>query len=404
MTGRNGAGGAGIPRRLGVLFATVPLLVVSACSAPAVSASALGDAVLAMYLSPQTYAFEGPGEVLIVRPDGSTASVRTSGMDNGQLLWTDSGLSFADTEHDYLLNDQLRSWASAKTNFQDILVETPEGVLGSYNDGNDGSGYVEQVVLSTDGRSTLSEVAGFNRLFSLCEGGLVGLAEVTGAELTDLAARSGAVKRSSNDFPQMLTWLHPKRATASQTLIAAVPSPVELDYPRGLAPCPDGVITHLADLVRPGGANTFEVWRWDTRTGRRARTELKRPDGSALGLTSDQFSTSTIASQLDEEGRLVWFCADGRVLATDPETGVTEELWHSGLPVDQDNDTHVLFEGKWVFLLDVPNDDQRRPMTLYRRNAFTGEGGPVVVISGVNETRSVQRVLRGIAVAPSLIG
>lgn len=378
------------------------MLATGACTTPLPRPSGLGDAVLALYLSPQAQDFTGPGEVVLVGPDGSTTSVPTSGMDNGQLLWTKAGLSFADTERDYLLGEELRSWPSAKATFQDILIETPQGVLGAYNLGNTDAGYVEQVVVSADGRSTLTEVAGDTTLYSLCEQGLVGVAEVTGKGLTELAAGSGAVKRSFTDYPQMMTWLSPKRATARLTLIGAVPS-TDVGYVRGVAPCPHGVVVFLAASAGPDGREgSPEVWRWDTRGGAPSRVELRNADGSPIALTPDQFSTSTQAPALGPDGRLVWYGGDGVVRASDPRTGLTEELWDSGLPVDRNNDSRVLFAGEWLFLLDVPNDDQRRPMTLYRRTALTGEGAPVVTITGVNQTRTLRHVLRGIAVAPSL--
>lgn len=383
-------------------------LLVTACSGPpswrvlSPAEAALGDAVAALYLSPQARDFPGTGHVVLVAPDGSTRAIETSGMDHARLLWTASGLFFSDTERDYLLGEVLRSWPSPKTEYQDAALIAPDGsIVSVFNEGADGDGYTEQIVVG-DGRSASRryDVFGLNQVIAQCDRGLVGIAEVSGAEFTRIAAERGVVKRSEDDRPRMLTWLHPRRSAAREALIGVEQSRT-MNLPWGVVPCDDHVVTHLVSVG--DGAPDLRIRRWDTRTGKSTEHRLQSPDGP-VALSLDDFTASVSAPELTGDGQLLWYGGDGVVRVSDPATGWTERLWDSGLPSNNRQMTEAFFQGRWLFLLDVPNDDQTRPLALHRRDALTGQGEAIVIIPGVNQQRSLTSVLRGVAVRPDLAG
>ena len=391
--------------RFVVLAASMVLL--AACAPPPLVArpgsASLGDAVLAIYLSPQARHFPAKGKVVFVDPDGSTTAIETSGMDNGKLLWRGSGLFFSDTDNDYLLNDRLYSWPSPKTTYQDAALASSDGesIISVFNEGAGESGYTEQIVVS-DGHSASQryDVFGLNEVIGQCSEGLVGVAEVTGEELTKLAATRGVMKKSGTDRPMMLTRLYPRPDSVDETLISVQSSDSSANNVWGVVPCQGGVMTYL---VSRGDTSRPELWvyRWNTRNGVADRHRLRTDDG-VLEMVSDDFGSSVLSPKMTADGGLLWYGGDGVIRATDPKSGLTKVLWDSGLPDNNDGMTEVLFQGRWLFLLDVPNKDQNQPLTLHRRDALTGQGDALITIPGVNQQRRVDNVLRGIAVRPDL--
>lgn len=326
-------------------------------------------------------------------------------MDTGRLNWTSEGLFFADTERDYLLNESLQSWDNPKPNLQDLALETPEGILSVYNDGFDGEVYTETVTLSgSGGPETTHTIDGYNQIFALCDQDLVGIAELSGPDLTTAATDAGLIdKPSVGDL--MLTRLYPSRATPQETLASAVHSEAGA-FTHGLVPCTDGVVTYFWTPENDSGAGLTTVTRWNTRTGKRSSAILTMPDQTRLTWNNDglnPFSGTVYAPDLDADGRLVWFGGDGVMRATDPDSGLTTELWRSPLPAEPRDPTSIRFAGSDLLLLEVPSDlDQ--PVVLHRFDILSGQDDIVVTIPELNRRTSLDLVVRGVAVRPGLAG
>lgn len=376
----------------------------------------LGDTALALYVNPQigpdgqsmaTGKFLVPGYVVLVQADGSYRSIETSGMDMGQVTWTDAGLFFADDSHDYWLSEGLHAWPSAKSQLQEAAVQSGASVLSVYNQGIEDDGYHMQVVDARAGHTpSLTNAWGLNDAVADCSGTLYGVSQVIGPEHTRVAEQQGVSATSENQEPFMVVQLYP--AVSIEDSIRALLPTSGIGIPRGNPPCSDGTVTHLGVEYPPEGDSGLSgplaprVFTWDTETGQAQRRDLVTRDGDPLAIDSEQLVYSTMASDLSPDGRLIWIGYDGYVRATDPSSGVTEALWDSHIRSDQTREALVQFRGDWVYVLDLPNDDPAAPITLTRFDLATGDGELLISIPGLNEKRDLQHIVRGLAVSPNL--
>lgn len=359
----------------------------------------LDDSVASFYLSPQTYNFGSPSYLILVSSDGSTRAIRTSGMDNAQPIWTQAGLYFYDTNFDYFLNDSMHRRANPKANRQDAALVTANGaVVSLFNEGADDEGYHEHVIVAQGEASAGVDVLGYTQTIAACGERVFAVAELSGREFTRLAEARDVTKGDADQFPQMLTQLYPQN-DSGQKLIA-VEASGEVNPPVGIvAPCQDDIISYLTWRSSSQG-DSLIIRQWNTLTGKSTERAVVDADGAPLRIGIDVFGAATISPMLDSRGRVVWFAGNGVMYGTDPTAGRTDVMWNSGLLNDATHQTAVAFQGEKVFLLEQPNDDQSRPLTLYGRDVQTGEGGVILTIQGINQLRSVSLVLRGLAVAP----
>lgn len=397
--------------RVGAARATVALVaagVLTGCSGAdsdwkpvAEDEVSLDEAVMAMYLSPQSHTFDGrhnSGYVLLVDPDGTTRMIRTTGMDTALMAWTEAGLFFADDQRDYLLDEEgLVTTASPKPNVQISLDVVDGAFVAIYNDGFTDTGYRTDLVVHRDGQSQSYVLEGFPTVVSRCADGLVGVADASGRfaeypvdEAEDLPA-------------QLVQWLWPgpQEMLASQ----AAASDDWHDHAKD-APCVDGVVHALTS--QPHGEPNVDGLRrersilrsWNTFTGERTDYELLDGQGQPLPLEIDQMSQSRYGEHSVRGDELWWWGADGTVRATGLRTGRTRELFTTKSEFSSTNVAEVVFTKDYLFVLDIRNEDTSEELGLSRYALATGEREEVVRIRDVNPRLSTDLVLRGIAIKP----
>lgn len=414
---RSDAGGQYV-RRVPALWRTLVAVgtacVLAGCSGSVVldrasvpeSDVALGDAVLAMYLSPQSYSFANgydTGYVVLVDADGTVRTLVTGGMDTGLLHWSEDGLFFADPERDYLLTaDGLTTTASPKTNAQVSLHRVGTRHVAVYNDGfTEQGGYRTELVVHEGGRSELAPHEGMPWTVARCGDQLVGIQEATGPLEREYPPDGDGIR------PRLLVRLWP----GTPDVLARVPATHDepLDGAPD-APCLDGVVHVLtyrpygepdADGVR---ARRHVVLAWDTVSGDLDHHELVDEAGEPLALDGDATSFAQYGADSLVDGELRWFGPDGVVRGTDLATGRTRELVATTSRVDDTNSAVAVLSERDAFVLDVPDDDLAQDMVLTRYPLDGDEPAEVLRVAGVNAERTVHLVLRGIAIAPHVRG
>lgn len=168
------------PNRLAVLIALCGVAL-SACAFPGAQSDnqlesavqpgdqvELDDTIFAFYLSPETFAqmsesgTRNPAYFVLVRPDGSYQTVRTSGMNTAQLAWSELGLFFSDEDRDYILDaNGLTSFDNPKSGLQQSAFPlADQGFVAIYNEGFTETGYANQVAVTTTESAQLYEVEG----------------------------------------------------------------------------------------------------------------------------------------------------------------------------------------------------------------------------------------------------
>jgi hypothetical protein len=331
----------------------------------------LGDAVLAVYVSPQSYNFQPEGYVLLINAAGSISAIRTSGMDIAALTWTGNGLFFADTQRDYLLTDTgLTAWPSPKTNVQEAAFAKPDGsgYLSLYNHGTDGQSYTEQLVDTTGTASTRYDVAGFNRLTSLCGTTMYGAAEAT-QPYTGPAQKMGAVESEDPPYwPDMLTQLYPKPATPQAGLKSILGFPG--DTFSSPAPCRDGQILTISSA---GGPRPTIV-TWPVNGQPATSHPIVGPAGEPLGLSQDVGDYAKNADWSTADDELVWLGGDGIIRATNTTNGHSHNLWDSGTNFIGSAYNNAIFNNDTIYIFDTDNENagHTRQMKLRSHNLTTG--------------------------------
>lgn len=396
------------------LVAVATAFVVAGCSGSVVldragvpeDEAALGDAVLAMYLSPQSSSFargRDTGYVVLVDADSTVRTLATGGMDTGLLHWSEDGLFFADPERDYLLTaDGLTTTPSPKTNAQVSLHRIGSRHVAVYNDGfTDEGGYRTELVVQERGRAELAPREGMPWTVARCGDSLVGVQEATGPLEREYPPDAEGIR------PRLLVRLWP----GNPEVLAAVPATHDepLDSATD-APCLDGVVhvlTHRpygepdADGVRP---RRHVVLAWDTGSGELTYHGLVDEAGEPLALDEEATTFAQYGADSVVDGELRWFGPDGVVRGTDLATGRTRDLVATTSRVDDTNSAVAVLTERDAFALDVPDDDLAQDMVLTRYPLDGGEPEEVVRVTGVNAERTVNLVLRGIAVGPHVRG
>ncbi len=294
----------------------------------------LGDAVFAAFLSPQSVSFSRgtTGYLLLVDKDGEFRTLRTEPMDNGQPVWTSDGLFFADSSHDFLLDDEgLSVVQSPKPDYQNALLEVGGSVVGVYNHGFVGdSGYRDVVVAYSEGASTTTAVEGDYGIVADCDGELVGWSEVPGTlaeseglpELDDESSTTRSVLSRLWPTDQEVLGVHDAEGSAGTAVVEA--------------PCLDGVV-HVLGSRTVGEQDSTGAYAmapvllsWSTVTGERVSHDLVDGMGEVLPLTVDHLSQAQYGSASVEAGALRWLAPDGVVYSTELATGVTRGSFAPG--------------------------------------------------------------------------
>lgn len=394
-------------RRLPAAFTLFVSLCVAlaACAQPwrtvDEQSASLDGVVLAIYFSPQSYTWGPPGHVVLVHEDGSSVSLRTSGMDVASLVWSASGLYFSDTERDYLLRASLESWESPKANMQEAAFQTPSGIFISlFNDGwNEDGTYTEQVVVNDGTSSRRYDVQGYNEVVALCGEQIFAVAELTGEENTAKAKAEGV--RVAEGMPQMLTQIYPQPDRKEGTYRAGYFSEM-VGYLTSDEACTDDGVIHylLADFKAYTSDETlmsYAVRSWNTRTGEASQKDLVDMGGAILPISDEAFALSVARTWISEGGGLVWIGGDGVVRRTDVVSGATIELWSHGRALG--SGVTASFTADELFILE-PDPHEPADLILSAYDVDTGEGGQILTVPGLAAIETIDQVRRDFAVKP----
>jgi hypothetical protein len=318
-------------------------------------------------------------------------------MDHGQLLWTSEGLYYSDSEHDYLLGEQAKSWPSSKAHFQEFAFNLSDGTRFSlYNSGYDKTGYREDAVSNNGSASTVTPVLGYNEIAIPCGSTVFGIAEVSGDVNQKLAQRLGIIKKpSQSSMPQMLTRLYPRDSRVADNFVAAIDAP-ETNYMTRDAVCSGSTIHYFVKYGSQPDQDDY-IASWDTATGRESHVPV-RDLGSAI---PGDIHVVRTANTLTPSGELLWLGTDGLIRSTSVNSGNTHTLWRLGTALDPDNNSLARFIGTELYFLQVPTYGADADIVLRRYDAISGGSGEVVArIPLVNKGLSTDLVLRDFAVSP----
>ncbi|MFB9775697.1 hypothetical protein [Brevibacterium otitidis] len=363
----------------------------------------LGNSVAAFYLSRQSAGFTGKagdGFVGLIDPKGNVSALRTSGMDNGQLDWDETGIVFADTENDYHLADTLTKTKSPKTNYQQAIFSTGDGgSVGLYNDGFTEEGYVEQLVTTASGKAQMNEIEGNYSVTGMCDGGIVGTAEPSGPYARQAEAAGYTLMGEYELQSQMLAQLGAEAGNKEQVIsIQAIDEGSQFSSD---APCANGRLYHLASLVPDGDTRSLALRVWDIDSGDFEQHALTLPDGTEpllvndLGFEIDGYDRASLRGD-----RFDWVAIDGRVMSTDTSDGTTTELFTLEADgYDSENPVRAVeFTDTTLGVLTVDIEAQMAHFVAYDRE--NGKETVRLKVEGIAEALEAGLVLRDMSVAP----
>ncbi|MEU8264953.1 hypothetical protein AB0C02_30605 [Micromonospora sp. NPDC048999] len=396
-----------------VAVAGICTLLLSACFAPAeleagavaADKAKLDDTVFAFYLSPQSYTWNAglgsrnPAYVVLVRPDGSYRTIRTRGMDIGQLAWSAEGLYFGDDERDYLLHDDgLTTFRNPKPDMQQSAFAVPDGFVAIYNEGVGGPGhYSNQVAATTRQATKLYPVEGNYFMNASCDGVVYGIATDPGAHRVEAADRPDLRSKTDPTIePEMLARLYPAGADGREEVLgwrAAFNGGTGIQH----APCAQGVISYLSAYDDVDGQPRTVVVSWDTATGAYVEHPLVDEGGRSIPREDLEFVRYDSGSLRD--GELEWFASDGRIVATDTATGVTTRRFDTGYRSTASQFAQVVFTDTSIHVLYDVND-RRTPLAYGEFDRATGATVRSLTIDGISKHLSTHLVMRGMAVRP----
>ncbi|MBL0886723.1 hypothetical protein [Myceligenerans indicum] len=393
----------------------VAMLVLAGCAGGAfdgedTSTVALDDAVLAVYLSPQSMEWtdDSTGYVLLVDPDGASRAIETSGMDVAGFVWNSEGLHFADEDADYLLDaGGLSQTSSPKANYQHGMIDVEDSVIGLYNlglvDGEsmaDGS-YVTELVEVRDGKTAKVDREGDLTVVGVCDDAVFAVAEATGRFRA--GHESTGLGEGWGDVMLYQVWPGEQRVVGSVNNAGAVPY-------RDDAPCAEDELFYLMPDWPDGTPEGTDadsrigvtLFAWDTTTGELAERPLRTGPGADLALTPDEVAWSEYRSGWVREGGLVWLGADGVLRRSDTRTGRTEELLSTESFADGIREFRAFLGRDWLYVLDIPGEPGA-DLVLSRYRLDGGEPEVVTRISGVTDGTRGDLVIRGAAIAPEML-
>ena len=387
--------------------------LVSACSSlptwqdVSESAATLGSTRVALYVSPQSYLWGGPGHVILGQ-DATTPlkALKTSGMDNARLTWTHRGLFFSDTRRDYLLGDRLATTDSPKTNSQVVAFSSPDGssTWSLFIEGLTGDTYTEQAITFNGEVSVRYDVDGFNQPIARCRDGIFGVAILAGPNNVKKAAGRGVVSSNGSGMPQMLARLHPPAFRARRCLRGGRPRPTWSTI--------SGTMRHVTLMATPSSWRRTITWMfrkrsrsrtWNVRTGKLTRHALRLPDASEPSMDTSRPVFFGRADRVLHDGKLMWIDSDGGVHRTDPATGATALAFTTGVALRESDEYSLMrFESTWLLILQI-DENPDMPMLLHRFDTSTGAGQIIAELPSIQRELSAALVLRDFAVAPELL-
>ncbi|WP_340683116.1 hypothetical protein LCL61_31440 [Amycolatopsis coloradensis] len=402
-----------------VALAACALLAVTACTSPDGGAEMniadpdvvkLGETVAAFYLSPDTSADKPaekrqPAYLVLVRADGGTQLIETSGMTESHIAWSETGLFFSDDIRDYILGKGgLASFENKKAGHQQSAFALPgdKGFVAVYNEGFSESGYTNQVAVTTSTGSQLYRVEGNYFMNALCGGVLNGIATDAGAHFANSAKIPGMrSKADPSAQPELLSQLYP--ATEGKEKVLAWRGVFDAGDHNRHVPCQDGVITFLSDYTDADGKPHLAIVLWNTGDGKYTERPLVDAEGRPITeklVDPETFSQKTYDAKAVREGRLEWLAADGRIMSTEIASGITTPRFDTGFTSDSDSSSQAVFTDRSINLIQETFDG-KTPVRIKRFDRVTGNLITEITVPGLAERFGIQFNLRGMAVPPS---
>nr|QEO74886.1 hypothetical protein [uncultured bacterium] len=401
-----------------VALAACAILAVTACTSPNGAAEVniadpdavqLGETAVAFYLSPDTSndkpKEKQPAYLVLVQADGSTRLIKTSGMAEPHIAWSDAGLFFSDDTRDYVLGkDGLAHFENKKAGHQQSAFALPDdkGFVAVYNDGFSESGYTNQVAVTTSIGSQLYQVEGNYFMNALCDGVLNGIATDSGAHFADSAKIPGMrSKIEPGAQPELLSQLYP--ATGGREKVLAWRGVFDAGDHNRHVPCHDGVIAFLSDYADADGKPHMTIVSWDISTG--AYTERPLADGQGRPITEklidpETFSQKSYDARAVRGGHLEWLAADGRIMSTEIASGITEPRFDTRFISGSDSSSQAIFTDRSIHLIQETFDG-RTPIRIKKFDRATGNLVTEIAVPGLAKQLGIELNVRGTAVPPT---
>ncbi|MBE1578208.1 hypothetical protein ACFORH_17270 [Amycolatopsis roodepoortensis] len=402
-----------------IALAACALLLTTACASPGSEAEMniadpaavkLGETVVAFSLSPDTSADNPaekrqPGYLVLVRADGGTQLIETSGMTESHIAWSETGLFFSDDNRDYILGkDGLTGFENKKAGHQQSAFALPgsQGFVAVYNEGFSETGYTNQVAVTTSTGSRLYRVEGNYFMNALCGGVLNGIATDVGAHFAESATIPGMrSKLDPSAQPELLSQLYP--ATDGKEKVLAWRGVFDAGDHNRHVPCRDGVITFLSDYTDADGKPRTTVVSWNTGDGKYTEQPLVDAEGRPVTeklVDPETFSQKTYDARALRGGHLEWLAADGRIMTTEIASGVTVPRFGTGFTSDSDSSSQAVFTDRSITLIQE-RFDGKTPVKIKRFDRATGNLITEITVPGLAERFGIRFNLRGMAVPPA---
>lgn len=357
------------------------------------------------------------GYAIFVRDDGSYDLVSHSGMDSGEISWTQEGVHYADTNGEHWITKQgTTSVKGNRIDLMDALVTLSDGLtrVGVYNGGRQGKKYHEEVVVSRPGSSVHHklETVGFYPMVSAC-GDNVYTAYSKASEVSngrfifDQIVDKGAVKRrnlNTQSMPSSEFSFYANDAPCAQNRIYFMGSFTIYD---GAKPTGD---TKLAPHMGrcPGGGEdecALALVVADANTGRLNWLPVVNENGSSEKFSSESaIEVGLDAHSLNEKGKLIWISGYGVLYETNVENGKTTVLNDALRKEKQSEDSKFIYHfSSDKNTVTVLVEDSRDSFAAPRIVVFDKSSGKIiknVQIKGLKGKISDSLVIRDIASKP----
>ncbi|MGW4129457.1 hypothetical protein [Amycolatopsis japonica] len=370
----------------------------------------LGETVVAFYLSPDTSVDkpteeQQPAYLVLVQADGGTRLIKTSGMAEPHIAWSNAGLFFSDDTRDYILGKGgLVRFENKKAGHQQSAFALPEdkGFIAVYNEGFSESGYANQVAVTTSTGSRLYQVEGNYFMNALCGGVLNGIATDGGAHFADSAKIPGMRSKVEPDAqPELLSRLYP--ATQGREKVLAWRGAFNAGDHNRHVPCHDEVIAFLSDYTDADGKPHMTIVSWDTGNGRYPERPLVDVRGRPIAeelINPETFSQKSYDARAIRGGHLEWLAADGRIMSTEIASGITKPRFDTGFISGSDSSSQAIFTDRSIHLIQETFDG-KTPVKIKKFDRVTGNVVTEIAVPGLAEQLGIKLNVRGAAVPPT---
>lgn len=367
----------------------------------------LSEAVAAFTLSPQAADVSRGHDasvIGVVRGDGSVQVASMRPMDASNIWWSeDVGLFVSDDSRDYILGPEGAAISSKKADFQNGVLQVPGSstVVAVYNDGfADDGGYVDDLVITQDGRSKRTKLPGDYTVLSACEGlGVFGFGTVFGEDQPQWEPGKVHARRVDQDGTESWIDLGTEARLIGQR-----------------AACENGIVNALVAVPEVKGESVRDrllILSWNAKSGKHQLKPLtlegSRVTTANVSKSAQDGALETLLADggsIGPDGWYEWYSDTGKLYATDPDSGETTERFDSGWVTEESDVSAIQFTRDAVAILTHDTDGDT--LELVRIDRRTGEELELIEIPNFVDGEidglvadSSSLVLRGFALNPS---